>query len=43
MYGATPYMMDEFDLDRREAKALLIEWMKTFTDRHPEEFRRIEL
>jgi hypothetical protein len=35
MYGARPYVEDEFGLGRQEAKELLIEWMETFEDRHP--------
>lgn len=33
MYGATPYLMEEFELDRREAGAVLVEWMQTFSER----------
>lgn len=36
MFGAAPYLEDEFDLDRKEAKAVLVEWMRTFNERHPE-------
>lgn len=36
MYGASAFLMNEFDLDRQEAKAILIEWMQTFSKRHPE-------
>jgi len=28
MFGAAPYLAEEFDLDRREAKEVLLEWMK---------------
>ena len=35
MFGAGPYVEDEFGLGRQEAKDLLIEWMETFEDRHP--------
>ena len=34
MFGAGPYVEDEFGLGRREAKDLLIEWMETFDERH---------
>jgi len=34
MFGAGPYLEAEFDLDEREARALLVEWMKTFSERH---------
>lgn len=37
MFGAAPYLEDEFDLDRKEAKAVLVEWMRTFNERHPEQ------
>lgn len=33
MLGAAPYLQDEFDLDRKEAKAILVEWMQS--KRHP--------
>lgn len=29
MYGAIPYLEDEFSLDRTEAKAVLVYWMKS--------------
>lgn len=32
MFGATPYLMDEFDLSKREARAILGGWMKSFKD-----------
>lgn len=35
MFGASTYLINEFDLDRQEARAILSEWMKTFSDRHP--------
>lgn len=35
MFGAGPYVEDEFDLDRRTARSLVMEWMKTFGERHP--------
>lgn len=27
MFGAAPYLQQEFGLDRREARAILMEWM----------------
>ena len=30
MFGATPYLMDRFDLTRRQAIAALIAWMESF-------------
>jgi hypothetical protein len=35
MLGAAPYLMKEFDQDRKDAKAVLIHRMKTFAERHP--------
>jgi hypothetical protein len=35
MFGAGPYVQDAFGLDRREARNLVLEWMETFTARHP--------
>lgn len=36
MFGAGPHVQQEFMVDKREAKAFVMEWMKTFADRHPE-------
>lgn len=30
MWGASSYLVDAFDLDKKEAKAILLEWMRTF-------------
>ena len=30
MFGAAPYLMDEFDLDYNEAKKILVDWMKNY-------------
>ena len=35
MFGAGPYVQDAFGLDRREARDLVLEWMETFSTRHP--------
>jgi len=35
MYGARPYLMDEFGFDQQEATEWLAEWMRTFSERHP--------
>ena len=32
MFGATPYIKDEFELDSKEAKRLLMLWMANFND-----------
>lgn len=36
MYGAGPYVEDTFGCDRRDARKLVIEWMETFSQRHPQ-------
>ena len=30
MYGATPYLMEKFGLERREAQEILADWMKNY-------------
>lgn len=30
MFGAAPYLQDEFGLERRDAKAVLVYWMESF-------------
>jgi len=35
MYGASPYLVEEFELSPDEADAVLIFWMSTYSDRHP--------
>lgn len=30
MFGAAPYLQEEFGLERRDAKDILMEWMKSF-------------
>ncbi len=30
MYGAAPYLEEEFDIDHKESKKALLSWMKTF-------------
>lgn len=38
MFGATPYLMDEFpDLDKQQARSVLLYWMDTFSDRHEQD------
>lgn len=37
MFGATPYLEEEFGVSKREARVILKEWMRTFGERHPEE------
>ena len=37
MYGAVPYLMEEFWFDEKEAKKVLIEWMENYNpDDYPE-------
>ena len=37
MFGATPYLVKAFsDLSEVKAREILRNWMKTFSDRHPE-------
>jgi hypothetical protein len=33
MYGAGPYLEAAFDLDKKTARTVLSEWMRTFGDR----------
>jgi hypothetical protein len=35
MFGAGSYIMQEFGLSKRDAQSLLVEWMESFSDRHP--------
>lgn len=35
MFGAAPYLAEEFDLDMAEAKKILVEWMKNY---NPEDY-----
>ena len=35
MFGAAPYIIEEFGVTRQEAKDLLLNWMQTFEERHP--------
>lgn len=37
MYGATPFLMKMFLVDRGLASKILSYWMKTFSERHPRE------
>jgi len=34
MFGAGPYLMDAFGLDKRDAREIVLEWMETFSERH---------
>ena len=34
MFGAAPYLVEEFGVTRHEAKDLLLTWMQTFAERN---------
>ncbi len=36
MYGAGPYVQREFGVDRQRATDIVITWMETFSERHPQ-------
>ena len=36
MFGAAPYVQEEFDLDKNQSKEVLSYWMHTFSERHKE-------
>ena len=33
MFGSAPYLQEEFGLDRREAKQVVLEWMQWVNER----------
>ena len=35
MYGATPYLMEEFGLEKYEARKILADWMRNY---NPEDY-----
>lgn len=35
MYGAAPYVQEEFGVSRDAARSILSYWMATYSDRHP--------
>lgn len=35
MYGARPYLMEGFDLNKTDARVVLSYWMASFGERHP--------
>jgi hypothetical protein len=37
MFGARPYLQEEFGLPKSEATIVLSYWMQTFSIRHPKE------
>ena len=34
MFGATPYLMNEFLVSKSEASRILVYWMSSFSERH---------
>lgn len=36
MFGAVPYLQEEFDLDRKEATRILSDWMSNY---NPDDYR----
>jgi len=36
MWGAGAYLEDAFSLPRREARDVLLNWMNTYNQRHPQ-------
>lgn len=34
MFGAAPYLQEEFNLSRQEARTMLVGWMKSFNQRN---------
>ncbi len=36
MFGAGPYIQNEFGLDRHKAREVVLAWMGSFSERHPE-------
>ena len=35
MFGAGEYLENDFELTKKEAREILAEWMRTFSQRHP--------
>ena len=36
MFGAGSYLQEAFGLDRKDSKTVLMYWMQSFEERHPE-------
>lgn len=34
MFGAAPYVAEQFGVDKYEARDLVVNWMETFGERH---------
>lgn len=37
MFGAAPYLVRKFDIDKRDARKILVYWMETFSERQGEQ------
>ncbi len=35
MFGAGSYLQDEFGMNKREARSVVLAWMESFAERHP--------
>jgi len=35
MFGAAPYLAEEFGMGKHEARKVLSGWMESFSERHP--------
>jgi hypothetical protein len=35
MFGAAPYLAEEFGLSKRESREVVLNWMGSFAERHP--------
>ena len=35
MFGAVPYVVEEFGVNKYDARDLVKNWMQTFAERHP--------
>ena len=36
MFGAVPYVIEEFGVSKYDARDLVKNWMQTFAERHPQ-------
>ena len=37
MFGATPYIQEQFNTTKYDAQRFLLKWMETFSERHTEQ------
>ena len=40
MFGAAPYLASTFGLSTKEARSILVYWMESYSERHPQEDSR---